>query len=466
MAFWIAIAVLTAAATIALLAPIYRSRGATTSRDAEIAIYRDQLEELSRDVQRGVLPESEAKSARNEIARRLLRAGEAAPDWSSPKRAHAPAILAAVVAVPVLAVGLYLIVGEPNDPDMPIEARLEANDPADAALVIQRAQAFLTDPAAGNADEVGALIDAALLANPEEPALWETAAVVYLHQGRYDDVVNAYNRLVETGGQEADPDGNVAVFLGEQIVALTGTMTPQSATLFGTALRAHPENIQARFYTALILTQLGDREAAIVAWRWIVENAPPDAAAYVEIARQQLAGLSPEAPPADPAAASAEPAAPRPGAQFAAPAPPAADVLAAVPPQQPPGTPTEMVERLAADLAGNGGTPDRWAMLVRSFLVLGRTDEARGAVTNARTFFAADAAGLAAFEDALILDDKTAVEANPVQPEVWARLIVSYSVLGRAAEAAEALANARTALAGEPAALAVIDAAAQELDVR
>ncbi|MGD9738288.1 MAG: c-type cytochrome biogenesis protein CcmI [Bauldia sp.] len=452
MAFWIAIAVLTAAATIALLAPIYRSRAGTTSRDAEVAIYRDQLDELTRDVARGVLPESEAKSARNEIARRLLKASEEAPDSGTTKRVYSPAILATVIAVPILAVGLYLVIGEPNEPDMPIEARLEANDPGDAAMVLQRAQAFLNDPTTASPDAIGTLVDGALALHPDEPALWETAAVVYLHQQRFDDVVTAYDRLIETGGAEADPEGAVAVFLGEQMIAIAGAMTQQSAVLFGTALQAHPDNLQARFYTALILTELGQTDAAIPAWQWIIANAPPEAAPLIDAARAQLVRLGVEVPPADPAATPA--------------VPPGAADLAALPPDQQDAQIAAMVARLDADLTANGGSPDRWAMLVRSYLVLGRVPDARTAVTNARTALATDAQGLAALEDALILEDQAAVQADPTQAEVWARLIVSYSVLGRAEDATQALANARAALAGNPAALAVIDAAAQELEVR
>ena len=50
MGLWIAMAVLTAAATVALLAPLYRSRAGVAQRAAEVAIYRDQLDEIARDL--------------------------------------------------------------------------------------------------------------------------------------------------------------------------------------------------------------------------------------------------------------------------------------------------------------------------------------------------------------------------------------------------------------------------------
>jgi cytochrome c-type biogenesis protein CcmH len=57
------------------------------------------------------------------------------------------------------------------------------------------------------------------------------------------------------------------------------------------------------------------------------------------------------------------------------------------------------------------------------------------------------------------LDDK--LQANPEDAEGWARLIRSYMVLGRPADAKAALARARTALAGKPDRLAIVEAEAK-----
>jgi cytochrome c-type biogenesis protein CcmH len=53
------------------------------------------------------------------------------------------------------------------------------------------------------------------------------------------------------------------------------------------------------------------------------------------------------------------------------------------------------------------------------------------------------------------------LKAAPDDPDGWAQLVRSYMVLGRADDARAALAEARTALAGDAAKVAVVDAAAR-----
>ncbi|MEO8669591.1 MAG: c-type cytochrome biogenesis protein CcmI, partial [Bauldia sp.] len=127
MFLWIVMALLTAAASLAVLAPLYR-RGAGGPANPALDIYRDQLGELDRDVERGLVGQSEAGAARTEIARRLLRADEAAATPVAPVAGwpYRLAMFAAIVAVPVAAIGLYLFLGSPEIPDMPLAARLTA----------------------------------------------------------------------------------------------------------------------------------------------------------------------------------------------------------------------------------------------------------------------------------------------------------------------------------------------------
>src|SRR5690606_19820764 len=72
-------AALTALSLWMLLRPL---RGAAdvpqrAEGESEIALYRDQLEEVTRDLERGVIGEKEAQAARIEVSRRLIAADEA-----------------------------------------------------------------------------------------------------------------------------------------------------------------------------------------------------------------------------------------------------------------------------------------------------------------------------------------------------------------------------------------------------
>ena len=57
-----------------LLIPLLRRRPETPESALSLAVYKDQLAELDRDVARGVVAEADAAGARREIERRILRA--------------------------------------------------------------------------------------------------------------------------------------------------------------------------------------------------------------------------------------------------------------------------------------------------------------------------------------------------------------------------------------------------------
>ena len=73
MLFWIAMAGLTALVLAAVLMPVMRSgRSAAERADYDVQIFRDQLAELERDAAAGLIDQTAADAARNEIARRIL----------------------------------------------------------------------------------------------------------------------------------------------------------------------------------------------------------------------------------------------------------------------------------------------------------------------------------------------------------------------------------------------------------
>ena len=77
IALWITIAVLTAVALGLLLVPLARrGRAPAPTRAAyDITVYRDQLAEVDRDLERGLFGDGQAQAARIEIQRRMLAAG-------------------------------------------------------------------------------------------------------------------------------------------------------------------------------------------------------------------------------------------------------------------------------------------------------------------------------------------------------------------------------------------------------
>src|SRR5262245_33243805 len=128
MTLWFGLALMTAAAILAVLWPLAR-RARPWRSGSDVAIYRDQLDEIERDSAAGLIEDNEAASAQVEVSRRLIAAADAqtvlASDVPSARWRRAVAI-AALVLLPIGATGLYLALGSPLLPDQPLAQRLAA----------------------------------------------------------------------------------------------------------------------------------------------------------------------------------------------------------------------------------------------------------------------------------------------------------------------------------------------------
>ena len=76
MTLWLAFALMTAAAVFAVLWPL--SRRTELRGGSDIAVYRDQLDEIGRDRAAGLIGEAEGQAAKVEVSRRLIAAADAA----------------------------------------------------------------------------------------------------------------------------------------------------------------------------------------------------------------------------------------------------------------------------------------------------------------------------------------------------------------------------------------------------
>jgi cytochrome c-type biogenesis protein CcmH len=352
MVLWIAMAILTAAASLTVLMPLYRARRAPAPAP-ELAIYRDQLRELDREVGDGLLPAGEANAARTEISRRLLRAadasGKAAPTGDGLRRAAA---LLAIVAIPVAAIGLYLFLGSPTLPDQPLGARLAAPpDTQDVAALVARVESHLAK-------------------DPDDGRGWELLGPVYLRLGRNDDAARAFANTIRILGSTSEREAD----LGEAIVrANDGTVTGDAKKAFERAGTLDPKAVRPRFYMALALGEDGRKEEAVAAWKALLAEAPAGGAAWADVARSALAEL--EAPAGSPT-----------------PGPTADDVKAAadMSAEDRQAMIAGMVETLSERLKTDPGDADGWARLVRSYIVLGDRAKAEEALARARLALAAD----------------------------------------------------------------------------
>src|SRR6478609_3579752 len=117
MTLWFVFALMTAAAVFAVLWPLSR-RVPAAAGGSDVAVYRDQLDEIARDRAGGLIGEAEAEAAKVEVSRRLIAAADNADvkttsDGSPLWRRRATA-LAGLLLLPLGAVVLYLVLGSPQ----------------------------------------------------------------------------------------------------------------------------------------------------------------------------------------------------------------------------------------------------------------------------------------------------------------------------------------------------------------
>ena len=149
MLFWLIAAVLLAATVAVLLAPLLRRPPSLASRsEHEAAIYRDQLAEVGREFEGGLISRTEAEAAKLEVSRRLLAAdgqqgGTSAQSGRSSGSRRAVAMAVVALLPPSAAIGLYLHLGSPQAWDATQAAALAAeHQNAGMSEAVQRLAAF------------------------------------------------------------------------------------------------------------------------------------------------------------------------------------------------------------------------------------------------------------------------------------------------------------------------------------
>ncbi|MBY5608095.1 c-type cytochrome biogenesis protein CcmI [Rhizobium leguminosarum] len=380
MLFWILVAALTAALAVILLYPLLRgAKAAENIRAGEAAVYRDQLRELDRDLNGGLITAEEADYARAEIGRRLIAVSADEPaETPKPARHHRVAEAFVLLVLPVLGLCLYLTTGRPDLPSQPLEARLE-NPGNDVAVLITKAERHLAE-------------------KPDDGKGWDVLAPIYFRTMRVNDAQVAYRNAIRLlGPSPVRLDG-----LAETLMAVSdGVVTEEARQVLEQSLTLEPDNPRARFYIALSMEQAGRPNEARQAFEALAKQSPADAP-WLPLVNEHIAmnggtksgadpaasGADPAAPGADPAAPGADPAAP--GADPAAPGNPtqqdvaAAETMSAGDRQQ---MIRGMVESLDAKLSEEPNNFEGWVRLVRSYAVLNDKDRAAGALKR----------GLAAF---------------------------------------------------------------------
>ena len=386
---YVAFAVLAAVVVLALAWPLLRDRSAAVRRDA-LVVYRDQLEELDRDLARGLIDESGYGAARREIERRILaeEGRVQAASTARPGRRMLPAALLGVVVVGG-AVGVYAVLGSPDLPTLPFAMRQDNATPEMASE--EDAQI----------NEMIARLEQRLAENPGDAEGWLLLANTNAFVGRYAAAAQAMTEVLAI-----DPENGEWQAAYGEFVALQhqGTVTPAARRAFEAALRLSPGEPVARYYLAMADAQAGDIAGALEAWRALWADTPADAGwrepliARIAEAEQQL-GLEPsDLPPAQQQVqtqdeGNSELRGPTEDDIAAASEMSADDQLAMI---------RSMVAGLAERMEGEPGNLEGWSRLAQSYGVLGEWDKAREAYEHVLTLAPDDTIVLDGYANAIV----------------------------------------------------------------
>lgn len=370
MTLWFVFALMTAAAMFAVLWPL--SRRGPEIGGSDVAVYRDQLDEIGRDRAAGLIGAAEAEAAQVEVSRRLIAAADAA-EATTADRIEPPvwrrraAVVVAFLLLPAGATLFYLMIGSPQLPGEPLASRERVAQNASIANLVTQAEAHLER-------------------NPGDARGYEVLAPIYLRMGRFADAANARRRILAISGETAERQTD----LGEALTAANnGIVTDEAKVAFERALVLDAGDIRARFFTGIAAEQDGQREQAAAIWRGMLEKAPPGAP-WVQVVQQSMARIGAAPTAATPSVA-------------ATPGPSADDVKASA--EMSEADRDEMIRgmvaRLADRLKENGDDIEGWQRLLRAYMVMGERDKATAAAADARRAFASDPDKLRRIDDAI-----------------------------------------------------------------
>jgi cytochrome c-type biogenesis protein CcmH len=251
-AFLAAIAALSLLALALLLRPylLRRKAGAAASqRRLNIAIYRDQLDELERDRAGGVLAEADYATAREELQRRLLEDGSASEVEPAAVTGGRGTLIAIALLVPLLAGGLYAVLGNPAG----------LNPPKPQHKV--------------SAAEVDAMVAklAARLEKEDNPQGWVMLARSYKMLERYDEAAKAYGRA----GAFIDKEPALLADYADILVAGSGTFVGKPRELIAKALKLDPDHIHALWLSGTAAFEAGQYKQAVADWERLLKQLEP-----------------------------------------------------------------------------------------------------------------------------------------------------------------------------------------------
>jgi cytochrome c-type biogenesis protein CcmH len=231
-------------------------------KEANIAVYRDQLSELEADLRNGIVSEEQYAQDREELERRLL---EDTATTKTKKTVTAPAVARNTayvlgIGLPLVAVIFYLNVGSPNSISEPPQV---SSAPRQTGAPQERTQ----EQIAANVDKLAQRLQS----NPNDPQGWTMLARSYNSMERWNEATGAYAKATEQNPNDADLWAEYALATA---MANGRSLEGKPLELINRALKVDPQNAKALQLAGSAAFQAKDYKKAIDYWQRVLKQVP------------------------------------------------------------------------------------------------------------------------------------------------------------------------------------------------
>lgn len=275
-AFWIVAGLLIAGALLFVVPPLLRKprHAAGDGAQGNVGLYRDQLADLDRDLQSGVLAADQYAQARQDLERRLAEELEHAAGPVA-SHGHAGVTGAVIVLMPVLAIALYVVLGTP-----------QALDPA-AVTASGASHAVTAEQIEGMVEKLAKRLQA----EPGDATGWGMLGRSYTALNRFPEASVAFAQAVKLLPGDAQLLADYADALA---MAQGRKLAGEPRRLIARALAADPNHVKALALAGSAAFDAGEYVEAVRYWERLMRILPPDSemASSVAASIAEARGLS------------------------------------------------------------------------------------------------------------------------------------------------------------------------------
>jgi cytochrome c-type biogenesis protein CcmH len=253
-----------------LLRPFFRleSRKQGDQIEPMLDVYRSRLNEIKTEVETGLLSDTEAVLAENELNQTLLNEVDENQITRTTKSGSHEWWAAGVMLVllPVITISIYMIVGNPHLVDTVLQQHTAAQDDSG------------THPF--SIEEMVDQLAIRLANQPDDPQGWLMLTNSYMTLGRYQDAAEAAGHLYALHGN----DPYVMLRYADVLATANGNrMSGKPAELVQKALALEPENITGLWLAGMAEDEQGNHHAAIEYWLRLLPLLEDDPDSFEEV---------------------------------------------------------------------------------------------------------------------------------------------------------------------------------------